>query len=114
MEVTEPRLGLPRICSYAVQVVLLTVVVAIAVLEVVFVVDYAGYQPARCTIPTSSKYGVGGVGIAAGILALAAAAASVWRLTHGRPRPLRALLASLGAGTVFVISAIVGIAASGC
>lgn len=110
---TKPSPPRPWV-SYAVEALLLIVLIALAAFVVVLVVDLADYQPDRCTIPQSTKHGVTGLGIAVAAAALGAAATSVWRLARGNPSALSAVLGSFVGAVAFFLWAFVAIASGGC
>ncbi|MCW2763195.1 MAG: hypothetical protein JWR85_3396 [Marmoricola sp.] len=118
METTPPAPRSWRRASYTVEAVLLIVIVAIAMVEVAGVYSifflHADHQADRCTHPKSAEDSAGAVGVAALIVAVAVAGTSLRRVTRGRPNVVWALLASIGAGTIFLFWTLIVIAVGSC
>jgi hypothetical protein len=118
MESVGPSPRTWRTASYVVEAVLLIIVLAIAAVEVagVYSIVHAGYHPEldRCAHPKSGYDAAVVLGLVALLVSVAATATFGWRLSGGRPNIGWALLATIGAGTVFFVWAVAVLVQGSC
>jgi amino acid transporter len=116
METTAVSPRTRRAASYAVETVLLIIVLAIAAVEVAGVHDlFQAVDPSdRCPRPQSTYDALGYMGIVALTATLAMAGTSLWRLARRRPSAVWAFVALIVSGTIFLVVAFIALAGTSC